>query len=426
MGNPTPLNLLTVMILGLYDTDDPKTRLVGNLVNNGARAVKIEGSGKQMNYAAKNGLFVIGRSIAALEEPMAAAPPGPATAKAWVDDCFLPWVKDYGGAMDLVYFQGRVNEPGNLEPPRDPKGFDWLRAYADEEAERCYQMSLHGFKACVGNFSAEARLRDKVNRFMTAIDATRQYAGVLSHHCYGSRSMLDGAVDEFVFPEEYVAASILKLGHLVPAMVNGEAGIDSILSLGRHYDGWRVTGYNGYEYMDQLVQVSNRKKAKGLVKAMTVFVDDYNPGGNWVQYNTHGGKPARPKQGDPGEPAVTTMILTYHRTSPDGEIVRPVPGGVVIPPNTPPNPVQSPQPGYNGWARAIAPLNVRTQPTSAVDNVVRVLVKDEKVKLTGVQANGFATLEGGLNLTGNVSRDGVKPVTVCASAQYLETIEEVA
>lgn len=339
----TPLNLLGMFFLGLYDTDDPATNLVGYWINAKGRTVKPHHSGRQMSYAASRGAFVLGRDISALEEPMSNAKPSRATARKWMDKCFLPWVRQFGDEMHKVYFHGRVNEPGNLEKPA-PGEFDYLLAYSEEEAARAEFMAAEGYLACLGNFSAEARIGiDKTSRVLEMTRAAVKYGGLIGLDAYGSPNMLNANVHEFVFPEEPLAASLQRLGEPVPAFANPELGIDAILSLSLAYHGWRTTGITGADYLYQLVEVCKRKKALGLVKTVQVFVDDSYPGTEWSQYNTHGGRPARPKQNDPGELPVTIMICNYHSTYPDVPVVRPVPGTVPVPvpdPDPIPDPVQ--------------------------------------------------------------------------------------
>lgn len=84
------------------------------------------------------------------------------------------------------------------------------------------------------------------------------------------------------------------------------------------------------------------------------------------------------------------------------------------------SPPVRPPAGYTGRAKATDRLNVRAAPVVA-DNVERVLDKDEPVRLTGVQQNGFAQIVANANYTGDVA-DGVKPIMAWASLTYLVTI----
>ena len=397
---PTPLNLLSVFVLGLYDSDDPPTHLVGDLVNAGARCVKVESSGAaQARYAAGHGLLTIGRSIKALEEPMQGIAPSADAAHHWVNEVFLPWVEQYGGHARDVYWEDAYNELGDLEEPATLAGFN------DFEVTRQQMMHDLGYRCCVGNFSAEARLFDKVTPFLPAIRLAAQLGNLLGLHAYASPRLIDpdtGAVDsaigDFLFPEEALASRLAALGEPMPAVVHTEFGIDSILSLSRTWPGWRlVPDMSGEEYFREIVTVCQRKKACGLVKGAFVFVDDADPASRWSEYNIHGGRPARPKQNDPGELAVTTMILNHHHDYPDDPIV-------ISPVSAPaPAPAPIPAPPLTGPAvtRDDGTLyNLRLTPAAlGATNLLRgQLPPGTKVQATGVTQNGYAQLQLTLSL----------------------------
>lgn len=398
-----------MMLLGSYDTDNPDTALVGVMADAGVRCVKVENSGKHMNYAAKRGMLTIGRNMASLEEPLEKnhIPPSTAAAQKWFYELFLPWVGQYGAYMKQVYFEGCYNEPGGLEDPAMRRGLN------DFEVERQRLMHNAGYRCCIFNFSAEANVHDKITEFLPAIRLCAQYGNLFGQHTYGSPQLVDPetgvtdpAIAPFVFAEEWIAAELRRRGEPVPAFANTEHGIDRIISLGRDWKGWRtVPGLTGYEYFKQIVVTCQRKKRNGLVKAVNLFVDDTNPGGDWIQYNTHGGKPARPKQGDPGEPPVTLMLVDHHRAYSDIGIVVPSGGATAPPPDPTPDPGQpAPVAPYEAVV-TVDGLNLRDG-----DSDVAALIKSlPKGYAVTVLNDGTRRAKVRVVIEGTVLRTGVKP-----------------
>lgn len=386
----TPLNIMSLMLLGVYDTNAPETGIVGQFHDNGARAIKVESDGAtNIAYAARHGMLAVGRSIAALENPMNGIAPSAAAADHWVDKVFLPWATKYPeDRMKKVYWEDAYNELGSLEDPATLAGFG---AFEERRQQRMHDL---GYRCCVFNFSAEANIHDKLTPLLPAIRLCAQYGNLFGQHSYGGPQLVnpdtgvtEAVIEPFVFPEEWIAAELRRRGEPVPYFVNGEHGIDELISLHRHNAGWQtVSGLTGPEYFRQLVVTCQRKKAKGLVKAVFVFVDDTNPSGPWVQYNTHGGRSLNPPRNTQWETPVTLMIRDYHGAHTDEVITVPIQGPPVEqPPGViPPANASKAVTKANGIA-----YNVRTAPVyyAANPNVNLILTlpanKAEPVDLTG-------------------------------------------
>jgi hypothetical protein len=393
---PSPVGILGQFIMGVYDSDDSGGSLVVQTANAGGRCVKIlSDGGLHARRAAQLGLLTIGRNQARLEEPMSGIDPSAQAAVHWVNDIFLPWVKPYGEIMKKVYWEDAYNELGSLEDPATLKGFN------DFEVTRQTLMGQLGYRCCIGNFSAEARLYDKVGPFVPALRLAAQLGNLVGLHAYWSpdpdnisgrvfdwdTGAVDPRVEEFIFPEEWLARALRAMGEPVPFCANTEFGIDELLSLGWHSAGWRTTPISGDDYVRQEVAICQRKRARGICKGAFTFCDDTDPSGAWVQYNTHGAR-----KGD--DLPVTLMILNQQHDHPDGPIAVPAqPGGPVeVPPPVEPPPAT----GFPAWYRVStggSRLRKRLAP-SLQGEIVEKQADESEILVESIDADNWAKEKG--------------------------------
>jgi hypothetical protein len=330
----TPIGILGQFIMGVYDSDDSDGTLVAQTANAGGRCAKVlSNGGLHVRRAVKRGLLTVARNQAVLEDSMSGIPPSAEAAKHWVNDIFLPWVKPYGEVMKRAYWEDAYNELGSLEDPATLKGFN------EFEVTRQQLMAQIGYKCCIGNFSAEARLYDKVTPFLPALRLAAQLGNLVGLHAYWApdpqnvtkrvydwdTGEVDSRVFDFMFPEEALASELKRRGEVVPYCVNTEFGRDELLSLGWKFPGWRETPISGGDYLTELAAICQRKQRKGICKGAFVFADDTDPASAWTQYNTHGAR-----KGD--NLPVTLMIINYQHDHQDAEIIVPALSTPVEPP----------------------------------------------------------------------------------------------
>jgi hypothetical protein len=188
----------------------------------------------------------------------------------------------YNSGVD--YWEG-WNEP-------DPDGdMAW---YAQFEAERARQMAAHGLRVAVGGFPAGVPEWEEFAAFLPAIEAARQYGGILTLHEYGAPTMdyLVGAAlpGRPTYPNRGALAlryrwwyeDFLKPRGLVIPLVISEAGIDGLVNpSGPKGLGWqdftrfwsqRGLGNDGTQtYIGQLAWYDSQLQQDDYVIGFTVF-----------------------------------------------------------------------------------------------------------------------------------------------------------
>lgn len=198
------------------------------------------------------------------------------------------------------YWEG-WNEP-------DPNEEMWW--YAAFEAERVRLLAEQGFKAAVGGFASGVPEWDEFIAFLPAIEAAKQYGGILSLHEYGAPTMdylvgsplpgWPGYADRGVLALRYrwwYEEILIPRGLTVPLVIS-EAGIDGIIMAGQRAGpdglGWEdfasywgdvglIGGPEGY--VQQLAWYDSELQRDGYVIGFTVFTA--GGGDRWDSYDVN-------------------------------------------------------------------------------------------------------------------------------------------
>ncbi len=180
--------------------------------------------------------------------------------------------------------------------------------YARFEAERARQMAAHGLKVAVGGFAAGVPEWEEFEAFLPAIQAAKQYGGILTLHEYSAPTMdyLVGAglPGHPSYPDRGALTlryrwwyeDILKPRDLVIPLVISEAGIDGGVGSaeGPRGKGWRdFTGYwaeqglgndSTWAYIQQLAWYDEQVQRDDYVIGFTVFTAG-PPRGEWESFD---------------------------------------------------------------------------------------------------------------------------------------------
>jgi hypothetical protein len=161
-----------------------------------------------------------------------------------------------------------------------------MALYGQFEAERVRFMAAQGLKCAVGNFASGNPPYDQWDEFFPALEALRQYGGVLALHEYSAPTidfgyepaLAEGSLTlryrrvyrEFVPPELHV-----------PIIVT-EAGIDGLAMADRFGSGWKdfISYWNDipldpdayWAYLDQLQWYDEQIQKDDWVLGATIFV----------------------------------------------------------------------------------------------------------------------------------------------------------
>ena len=187
------------------------------------------------------------------------------------------------------------------EPAIDsPWQMEWYAAF---EAERARLMSGLGLRVAVGNFSTGTPEANEFAAFLPAIEAAKEYGGVLALHEYSAPSMMDGVGLAIPGHEADSDSGSLTLRYrnwyehyLAPArlivpLVVTEAGIDGgVLSLRESPSGgWRdldesSPGESLASYVEQLSWYDDQLRRDPYVVGFAVFnAGDAN--GRWSSFD---------------------------------------------------------------------------------------------------------------------------------------------
>lgn len=178
------------------------------------------------------------------------------------------------------------------EPDPGPERMDW---YARLEAERVRQLAQHGLRAAVGGFSAGVPELTEFEQFVPAIEAAKQYGGILTLHEYAAPDLtflygdpLPGYPTypdrgSLMFRYRWFYRDVLEPRGLVIPLVISEAGIDGILGnrpgpegLGWQDfqdfwidQGWGPDGQTAF--LNQLIWVDNEARQDPYVLGYALF-----------------------------------------------------------------------------------------------------------------------------------------------------------
>jgi hypothetical protein len=199
--------------------------------------------------------------------------------------------------LGVDYWEG-WNEP-------DPnENMAWYAAF---EAERVRLLAEHGFRAAIGSFATGVPEFDEFAAFLPAVQAARQYGGILSLHEYGAPTF-DYLVGTPLpgwppHPDRGVLAlryrwwyeELLKPRNLVIPLAITEAGIDGMLMSGQRpgpagmgwtefSDYWTQTGIGGWSdgYIRQLSWYDGEVRRDDYVIGFAVFTAGAVEG--WTTY----------------------------------------------------------------------------------------------------------------------------------------------
>jgi hypothetical protein len=182
--------------------------------------------------------------------------------------------------------------------------------YATFEAERVRLLAEHGFGAAVGGFAVGVPEWDEFLAFLPAIEAARQYGGILTLHEYGAPTMdflvgsplpgWPGYPDRGVLALRYrwwYQEILIPRGLVVPLVIS-EAGIDGIAMAGQRPgpDGlgwqdfisyWDDVGLPGGTdgYLQQLAWYDSELQRDGYVIGFTLFTA--GAGHEWESYDVN-------------------------------------------------------------------------------------------------------------------------------------------
>lgn len=178
------------------------------------------------------------------------------------------------------------------EPDPGPERMDW---YARLEAERVRQLAQHGLRAAVGGFSAGVPELAEFEQFVPAIEAAKQYGGILTLHEYAAPDLTFLYGDPLpgyptypdrgplMFRYRWFYRDVLEPRGLVIPLVISEAGIDGILGnrpgpqgLGWQdfqdfwvEQGWGPDGQTAY--LNQLIWVDNEARQDPYMIGYALF-----------------------------------------------------------------------------------------------------------------------------------------------------------
>jgi hypothetical protein len=338
-----------------YDTDPAGNPLamggVADLVDASPNVIKIMGSGVQVHWAHHRDpdILYILRDMARLEDSV---PEGSQPSRALAEQLY-PHFKSVMKEQPYAYHELWPNEPGRLEDSAA------LAALGDYWARLAELAAGDGLRVCIGNFSAEANLADKWQPFRPALEACAKFGHILSLHGYYSPRLDSPGCEPFLFPHRALKAALSAAGIAMPRVVLTEFGVDSILSQGKSFNGWKtVPGSTPQGYMAQLAWADGELARDPEVIGACVYIYLRNADEeDKVNYNVAFGE--GPSRRNPeGVPAVADLLLAHIRANPAPPPL-PAPNPVPPPPAPVPNPAPLPRPSEPYPAVLTANLNAR-------------------------------------------------------------------
>ena len=188
----------------------------------------------------------------------------------------------------------------------DPNDQMWW--YAAFEAERVRLLAQHGLKAAVGGFATGVPEWDEFIAFLPAIEAAKQYGGILTLHEYGAPTIDYLVGSPLPGQPGYANRGVLALRYrwwyedilaprgLVVPLVISEAGIDGTIMSGQRPgpDGYGWQDFGGYwveqgrqggfdGFIDQLSWYDDQLRQDDYVIGFTVFTA--GAVGHWENYD---------------------------------------------------------------------------------------------------------------------------------------------